>query len=138
MKKELKDKIVGKLKNIFEQVEVYQGNYAELDTKENGIVRAIARLEQPRVSDVARELRISMSTASWCIDRLEQKKYLVRRRGDSDRRAVYLTLTRKGRTVVQQFEDIFVRLAGAAEERLTEPELESFIDMLGRMEISRN
>lgn len=137
MKKELKDKIVGKLKNIFEQVEVYQGNYAELDTKENGIVRAIARLEQPRVSDVARELRISMSTASWCIDRLEQKKYLVRRRGDSDRRAVYLTLTRKGRTVVRQFEDIFVRLAGAAEERLTEPELESFIDMLGRMEISR-
>lgn len=138
MKKELKDKIVGKLKNIFEQVEVYQGNYAELDTKENGIVRAIARLEQPRVSDVARELRISMSTASWCIDRLEQKKYLVRRRGDSDRRAVYLTLTRKGKTVVRQFEDIFVRLAGAAEERLTEPELESFIDMLGRMEIPRS
>jgi DNA-binding MarR family transcriptional regulator len=138
MKSEVREKVVGKLKNIFEQVEIYQGSYAELDTKENGIVRAIGRLERPRVSDVARELGISMSTASWCIDRLEQKKYLVRRRGETDRRAVFLTLTKKGKAVVQQFDDLFDRLVSAAAEKLTEQELEAFADMLGRIEISRN
>ena len=135
MDEELYSKIVFRLKDIYEQVEIYQGNYAELDTKENGIIRAIARLERPRVSDVARELRISMSTASWCIDRLEKKKYLVRHRSDEDRRAVYLTLNRKGKKIVQQFDNIFERLGRAACERLSVSELEAFASMLERIEV---
>jgi len=137
MRNGTREKIVGKLKDIFERVEIYQGNYAELDTKENGIVRAIARLDTPRVSDVARELGISMSTASWCIDRLEQKKYLVRRRGEDDRRAVFLSLTRKGKAVVSQFDGLFEKFFRAASANLSEAELESLADMLGRIVIPR-
>ncbi|HOO56425.1 MAG TPA: MarR family transcriptional regulator [bacterium] len=129
-------RIVEQLKGIYERAEIYQGNYAELDTKENGIIRAIGRLDNPRVSDIARELRISMSTASWCIDRLEKKKYLQRHRTEEDRRAVFLTLTGKGRKIVLQFDEIFERIATALEKKLSVEELEKVVGVLERIELT--
>lgn len=135
MKDEQTSRIVSRIKDIYERVEIYQGNYAELDTKENGILRAVSRLERPRVGDVARELNISMSTASWCIDRLEKKKYLARRRTEEDRRAVYVSLTAKGKKIVSQFDEMFERLGRAARERLSPGELKAFAGMLERIGI---
>ncbi|HOX27825.1 MAG TPA: MarR family transcriptional regulator [bacterium] len=132
------EKIVHKIKDIFEKVEIYQGDYAGLDTKENGIIRAIARMDKPRVSDIARELNISMSTASWCIDRLEKMKYLERTRSEHDRRAVFVTLTKKGKKVIRQFEEIFERIGRAAYEQLSGEDLKSFADTLERLEISKD
>ena len=123
---------------MYEQLEIYHGQYSELNTRENGIIRAVERLERPRVSDIANELNVSMSTASWCIDRLEKNNFLKRRRSEKDRRVVFLSLTNKGRRIVKQFNGMFETIAQAAEEKLTEQEIESLLTMLKRIYITRN
>ncbi len=137
MKQEVSGKLFTQIKQLYENVEIYSGQYAELNSKEHGIIRAVDRIENPRVSDVARELGISMSTASWCIDKLDKKGFLKRHRSEDDRRAVFLTLTRKGQTIVTQFDGIFEKLAAAARENFSKAELENLADLLERLSIKR-
>jgi len=135
---DLSQQLINHLKDMYEQLEIYNGQYSELNTRENGILRAVERLDNPRVSDISRELNISMSTASWCIDRLEKTSFLKRHRSDEDRRVVFLSLTRKGQRIVRQFDGMFEKIAAVAEDNLSKRELESFLEMLKRIHIMRD
>jgi DNA-binding MarR family transcriptional regulator len=53
------------------------------------------------MGDVARYLKVALTTMSSAIDRLVKKALVERRRPQDDRRAVALTTTDKGRQVVE-------------------------------------
>lgn len=54
------------------------------------------------MGDVARYLNVAMTTMSSAIDRLVKKTLVERRRPDDNRRSVALTVTGKGRQVVEE------------------------------------
>lgn len=55
-----------------------------------------------RVSDLAARMSLRQSTVSNMIEQLARAGYLLRERGDQDRRVVHLRLTLQGETVLAQ------------------------------------
>ncbi|WP_171125368.1 MULTISPECIES: MarR family winged helix-turn-helix transcriptional regulator [unclassified Ruegeria] len=96
------------------------GNYGEMTAKEIG-----------------ERARIHKTKISRAVSRLEQRRYLVRKRSDTDRRVEILTLTAAGQTVYRELCDIAQRydakLAGmfsADEVTLLRQMLQRLADMM--------
>ncbi len=55
-----------------------------------------------RIGDVAKEMKIPISTVSRIVDRLEKKGFLSRHKDESDKRTIRLQLEPEGRDIVAQ------------------------------------
>lgn len=67
-----------------------------------GILRTVGRTEGISTGELGRRVYLHISTVSGIVDRLEAAGYLARRRGNRDRRVVYLDLTQAGRRLVKR------------------------------------
>lgn len=68
------------------------------------VLKLVARTNARRIGDVADFLAVSNAAASKAVDRLVRRGLLRRNESPSDRRAVELSLTTEGRTVLAQYE----------------------------------
>ncbi|MBU3916935.1 MarR family transcriptional regulator [bacterium] len=55
-----------------------------------------------RIGDVAKEMKIPISTVSRIVDRLEKKGFLARHKDDSDKRIIRLRLEPAGRDIAEE------------------------------------
>ena len=62
----------------------------------------VLRRARVNMKDIARHLGVQMSSATTLVDRLIRQKMLMRHRDEEDRRLVRVTITPKGRKVVEQ------------------------------------
>ena len=67
-----------------------------LTMSEMHIIEAVGKLTDLQMSEIARQLRVTLPTLTVSVDRLEEKGYIQRRRSDQDRRRVTIVLTPKG------------------------------------------
>jgi DNA-binding MarR family transcriptional regulator len=63
-------------------------------------LRTVAEGGRITIGDLAERMHLHISTVSGILDRLERAKLVVRERSDEDRRTTYLTVTRKGMSVI--------------------------------------
>lgn len=97
------------------------------------VLKLVARTNARRIGDVADFLAVSNAAASKAVDRLVRRGLLRRTESAADRRAVELSLTTEGRTLLAQYEaatsqvlkDLF---GGLDQERLQTTAL--FLDQL--------
>lgn len=97
------------------------------------VLKLVARTNARRIGDVADFLAVSNAAASKAVDRLVRRGLLRRQEAAADRRAVELSLTTEGRTLLAQYEaatsqvlkDLF---GGLDQERLTDTA--RFLDQL--------
>ena len=68
------------------------------------VLKLVARTNARRIGDVADFLAVSNAAASKAVDRLVRRGLLRRTEAASDRRAVELSLTPEGRTLLAQYE----------------------------------
>lgn len=68
------------------------------------VLKLVARTNARRIGDVADFLAVSNAAASKAVDRLVKRGLLRRAEAESDRRAVELSLTPEGRTLLAQYE----------------------------------
>ena len=68
------------------------------------VLKLVARTNARRIGDVADFLAVSNAAASKAVDRLVRRGMLRRTEAASDRRAVELSLTPEGRTLLAQYE----------------------------------
>lgn len=71
-----------------------------LDRATYGVLARLGELAPARLSELAHELNVDMSTVSRQVQSLEQKGLVDRRPDPADGRAVQLQLTRKGRATL--------------------------------------
>lgn len=64
-------------------------------------LREVERRGQVSASQLARALHLSQPTVTGIVDRLVRRGLVERARGDSDRRTVWVAVTRKGRTALE-------------------------------------
>jgi DNA-binding MarR family transcriptional regulator len=57
------------------------------------------------MGELSRKMYLHMSTVSGVVDRLEDKGFVERSRGDQDRRVVKISLTKAGKKLVQKSPD---------------------------------
>jgi DNA-binding MarR family transcriptional regulator len=67
-----------------------------LTMSEMHIIEAVGKMPDLQMSDIARNLRVTLPTLTVSVDRLEEKGYIQRRRSPHDRRCVTIILTAKG------------------------------------------
>ncbi len=94
------------------------------------------RRERPeglKVSQLSRRLRVASPSATQVITRLEAGGYLVRSLDPSDRRAVLVTLTEKGLSVVRSMMDESERRFGELVGHLGQEDTETLIRLLNRI-----
>lgn len=91
-----------------------------------------------RVSDVARRLNATNSYITLTSEKLVQKGYIIRERSGIDRRAVYLTLTDEGISLVKRMDKIVMAYYDKTFGDITNEELTSIINILHKFKPLEN
>lgn len=81
-----------------------------LSAQETYALLSLGFRESTTMSQLARALRLSLSSATALADKLEKNAYILRKRSQQDRRVVYVELTKEGLK--------FSELAGQARRKL--------------------
>jgi DNA-binding MarR family transcriptional regulator len=113
----------------------YAATLKELDlTQKLGAVLMLLK-SNPGVSQIAlaNTLGVDRATMMALIDRLEERDFVVRRRSASDRRRQELSLTAKGRTVLEAANQAIAAHERGFTARFSAAELAALIDALARI-----
>ena len=88
------------------------------------IIEAIG-IEEPRtMSTISKSLGVTMGTLTVGINGLVKKGYVIRKRGEKDRRIVYASLTDKGIAAYRHHENFHKDMIGHITKDLTKEEAE--------------
>lgn len=82
---------------IIEENSLRTSQFREVSLKEMHTIDIIGNIENVTPSDIARELMLTLGTVTTSLNKLEKKGYIERTRSKTDRRVVYISLTKKGR-----------------------------------------
>ncbi|WP_196000463.1 MarR family transcriptional regulator [Clostridium sp. 1001271B_151109_B4] len=88
------------------------GEFSDLSVTEMHIIEAIGYDREMTMTEVARDLEITVGTLTTAINRLIKKEYVERRRIEEDRRVVLIKLTSKGEEAFKshaQFHDDMIK-----------------------------
>lgn len=80
------------------------------------IIEKIGLSGKRRMSEVAEDLRITISSLTLAIDRMERKNFVKRIKDATDKRAVLLTLTEKGEDVFRIHEGFHQKMTDAIDQ----------------------
>ncbi len=112
-KKVLNELLVETFNDILqiEQNALKEGVLNDLSITEIHTIEAIGMYGSRTMSEVAQDLNITVGTLTTAINKLVKKEYVERQRGEEDRRAVMIALTRKGKLayrIHQKFHETMV------------------------------
>lgn len=85
------------------------------------------------MSEISRHMATTLSAATGIVDRLVQAHLLTRQRDEEDRRLVKITLTRKGREIVESVERERFLLIKDVFGKLSEKERQSYLEILEKV-----
>ncbi len=108
-----------------------QSGYEDLSISEAHVLQAIHTASQQgshNARGIAQALGITPGSLTAAVNVLEKKGYVVRQRGQGDRRRVYLALTDKGLAAEEAHQGVHAQLVEAVISALTPQEAE----LLGR------
>ena len=106
MRKESEDVLNMLLVKLFndilkiEAAAIKQGEFSDLSVTENHIIEAIGKDREMTMTEVAKQLEITVGTLTTAINRLIKKEYVERRRIEEDRRVVLIKLTNRGERAI--------------------------------------
>lgn len=93
------------LKEVFNQILTIQGEVLRkqgvtISMNEVHILEAIQEEEKPFIGNIAKKLRVTIGTLSVAVTVLEKKGYIKKVADESDKRRIYLKLTKKATPVM--------------------------------------
>lgn len=118
------------LVNLFDHVmdmeatAVLTEEYKDISNNDLHIIEAVGVQEPRNMSMIAGRLNVTVSTLTTNMNGLEKKGYILRERGQEDKRVVYVTLTEKGRKAFYHHRDFHKKMIRAITSDLKEDETE--------------
>lgn len=94
--------LVHKLIDLFQYKDSYQQQSSGIAPQDMYVLERIHFQKSIQSRDLSRAYGIPPSTLTGILDRLEKKQYIRRERKSGDRRAVELTVTDRGETVLKR------------------------------------
>ncbi len=94
----LNELLVNLFKSIMEIEEKYliTPEFKDISVNDMHIIEAVGRKEPKSMSTVAKLMSVTTGTLTKSMDGLSEKGYVVRERGEKDKRVVFVSLTKKG------------------------------------------
>lgn len=110
------------------------GEFSDLSVTEMHIIEAIGCDREMTMTEVARDLEITVGTLTTAINRLIKKEYVERRRIEEDRRVVMIELTEKGTLAYKLHEKFHEEMIDHVLEELGVSEEEVLISSLDKLD----
>jgi DNA-binding MarR family transcriptional regulator len=94
------------------------------------LMHMLAARDHVSVGQVAQELRITPASVTGLIDRLVLRRLVEREHDPDDHRVVRVTLTAKGRQVIEELESVASAYLAGVFERMDEASVSGLVDSL--------
>ncbi len=114
-------------RKIFEKVKERDGSLSAMEGFSLEIIRALG---EPTVGQFADFLNISQSNATYKVNNLIRKGYLVRQNSTTDRREYHLVLSEKYYSYAELLTDYELTVVDRIKERFSEEDIEKLSEML--------
>ena len=118
---------------VIEEMSLKTSQFSDISLKEMHTIEIIGKDDKVTPSDIARAQMITLGTVTASLNKLEAKGYIERRRSQSDRRVVYLSLTKKGRLVDRLHSKFHKRLVDQIVEDFDETDVKALTKRLSNL-----
>lgn len=109
--------------------------FRDISNNDMHIIEAIGIHEPKNVSQIAKQLNVTVGTLTVNMNSLEKKAYIIRERSTEDKRVVLVTLTEKGRRAYFHHRDFHKNMIRSAIKGLNEDEMNALINCLTKLNI---
>ncbi|MDD3223170.1 MAG: MarR family transcriptional regulator [Clostridium sp.] len=116
-----------------EQNTLKKGIFNDLSITEMHTIEAIGMYDSKTMSQVAKNLGITVGTLTKAIKNLVKKNYVQRKRGEQDRRTVNLILTKRGKVAYRMHSRFHRDMIRATIEDMTEEEEQVMLKALDKL-----
>ena len=96
-----------------EEEAIITEEFSDITNNDMHIIEAIGLSGKSTMSMVAKKLGITAGSLTTAVNSLVNKKYVVRKRSDEDRRVVFIGLTPKGVKAYDQHTEYNMKMSGA-------------------------
>ena len=116
-----------------EQTAIINQEFKDITNNDMHVIEAIGIGAPKNMSSIAKELSVTVGTLTIAMNSLVKKGYVVRRRGDADRRVVYISLSDRGRSAYEHHARFHREMIQSVMEELEPGELGTLIRALTKL-----
>ena len=117
-----------------EEKAIITDEFKDLTNNDMHVIEAIG-IEAPKnMSSIARELSVTVGTLTIAMNSLVKKGYVVRERGQEDRRVVYISLSDRGRKAFEHHARFHREMIDGVTGDLSEEEMQVLVKALSRLD----
>ena len=113
-----------------EEKAVITDEFKDISNKDLNIIDAIGIKKPKNMSMIARDLNITVGTLTTAISNLLKKGYVIRKRGERDRRVVYISLSEKGRKAYNHHREFHKQMIQRLLDTLNEQEQDLLVKVM--------
>ncbi len=107
--------------------------FKDITNNDMHIIEAIGIHEKRNMSQIAKNLAVTVGTLTVNMNSLEKKGYIMRERSAEDKRVVLVTLTEKGRKAFFHHRDFHKEMIRSAIKGLDEEEMDALMNCLTKL-----
>ena len=113
-----------------EEKAIISDEFQDISSNDMHIIEAIGQEEPKNMSTIAAAMRVTVGTLTIAINSLVKKGYVIRSRGEKDRRVVFISLSDKGNRAYEHHKKFHDEMTRAILKRLDENEIEVLMKAL--------
>jgi len=128
--------IISRLSNLIghtEETAKDQFNLLNLTITQMHYMETINMLDNPNITELALQLKLSKPTVKVAVDKLIERDYVYKIQSDEDRRSAHLHLTEKGKLINQMHDYAHKRIAESFSRKLNNEEMETLVRLLTKV-----
>ncbi|MFF2755597.1 MarR family winged helix-turn-helix transcriptional regulator [Psychrobacillus sp. NPDC058041] len=107
---------------------------SELNPTEFTVLELLNQRGDQPIQVIGKKVLISSGSITYVVDKLEQKKFVVRKACPEDRRVTYASLTSVGKTLMDQIYPQYEKKIEGIFDQLTEADLNKMVELLIKIE----
>ena len=116
-----------------EQKAIITPEFKDITNNDMHVIEAIGIGVPKNMSSIARELSVTVGTLTIAMNSLVKKGYVVRSRGEEDRRVVYISLSERGRRAYEHHAKFHKEMIESVAKELTREEMEVLVKALSKL-----
>lgn len=118
-----------------EQKALISGKFKNISINDMHIIEAIGDKEPKKMSQTAKSLKITVGTLTTAMNSLVNKGYVIREKGEEDRRVVFISLSDLGKEAFNLHANFHEEMVQSIMEGLDEKEMNILVSALKKLSI---
>ena len=131
----LNDVLVNLVRDIMdiEQKAIVSQEFKDITSNDIHVIEAIGLSEPKNMSTIAKKLSVTVGTLTIAMNSLVKKGYVLRERGQEDRRVVYISLSEKGRRAYEHHSRFHQEMINGVISALEPDEINALVKALEKL-----